>query len=220
MEINKNRKKVIKINPSQTINKELYKIFMIEKQNNLEPSFKNAIDLFFKQIEKSVDVFIVFGSVAHGIQNSESDIDILVVSDKSVAGLTFDFEGKKIEVHQYSWQDFRQIKDFVVLECLLNGILYKGDIFDIVQDIKSVPKSYLIFRLNKSKQLLKKAGGLDKEAKEYFYSIAQTTIGEIVSLIEKKQTITKRKINISLSDSLIKDIEQKLAKEGDLIWIN
>jgi predicted nucleotidyltransferase len=214
------RKKKIKINSSHKLNSKLYEIFMIEKQNQLDPKFKNILDLVYSQINEKVKIFILFGSVAYGLQKEDSDIDICVVGDKSVEGLSFDFFENKIEIHNYSFEDFKRISDFVVLEALLNGVWYKGEeVFEILSNINSVPTSYLIYRLNKAKQFIRKANSLRGQAKKYFMDMAKITLGEIISLLQKKTTIAKRKIKIAISHALIKKIEKRLSEEGEKIWI-
>jgi len=89
------------------------------------------------------------------------------------------------------WDDVKNPIDFVILDALLNGVVYRGDIFDIVANLRSFPKSYLIYRLEKAKGFLKNAELQENEAKEYHKSIAKITLGEVESLLYRKSTIPK-----------------------------
>ncbi len=218
LEKNTGRKKVYLINAHHALNRELYEIFMIESQNALDPEFKNILDALFAKLGGQTEIFVVFGSVAHGIQNKSSDIDICVVGNKKISGLRFDFS-HKIEIHNYSLEDFKKISDFVVLECLMNGIWYKGSMFERLSQIDSVSKSYIIYRLNKAKQLIRKSKSCEGEARQYFLKIAEVIVGEICSILKDRVILPKRKINIKITDKLLRKIEEKIASEGDKIWI-
>ncbi|MDP2750730.1 MAG: nucleotidyltransferase domain-containing protein [Nanoarchaeota archaeon] len=213
------RKKVYQINSECKYAHLLYDLFMIERQQALPAEFKNSVNLIFDQIKDKVSMFILFGSVAQNTSTTESDIDLCVVGDEDLSGLKFDVFGKKIEMHVYSEKDFDDVKDFVVLEALLNGIWYKGDSFHYLSNLRSIPKSYLIYRLNKAKSFTKKASLLKGQSREYFLSLAETSLGEISSVLNNKTTLPKNKIKIKINKDLFEVIEEKLALEGERIWI-
>ena len=104
---------------------------------NLPIHFKNIIDLFYEQVKNDVELFILFGSVAQGLAAEESDVDICVVSGKDINAKRFDFLPYRFEIHNYSWNDVKSPIDFVILDALLNGVVYTGDVCDIVANLKS-----------------------------------------------------------------------------------
>ncbi len=219
LELNKKRKKTYRINPSHNLNKKLFEVFMIEKQGNLNPKSKNIVDLVFAQIKEKVELFIIFGSVAYNKETADSDIDVCIVGDKKIGGLNLDYQ-RKVEIHNHAQSDFLNLNDFVVIESLINGIWYKGDMFDLLSKIESIPKPYMIHRLNQAKVFLKKAESLKSEARIYFFELAKTTLGEIHSILRNKTTILKRKIGVKIDEKLVENIEKMLSKEGERIWIN
>lgn len=215
------KKKLFRINSEMGIIKILWDLFMSERRYNLPTNFKNIMDLFYEQVKNDVELFILFGSVAQGLATEKSDIDICVVSGREINGGRFDFLPHRFEIHNYSWDDVKNPIDFVILDALLNGVVYKGDVFDIVANLKLFPKSYLIYRIEKAKEFLKKAELLENEAKEYYKGIAKITVGEIESLLHRKSTIPKREIvveDINI-ESKIKIIEEEIVREGERIWL-
>lgn len=215
------KKKLFRINSEMGIIKILWDLFMSERRYSLPTNFKNIMDLFYEQVKNDVELFILFGSVAQGLATEKSDIDICVVSGKDINAGRFDFLPHRFEIHNYSWDDVKNPIDFVILDALLNGVVYKGDVFDIVANLKSFPKSYLIYRIEKAKEFLKKAELLENEAKEYYKGIAKITLGEIESLLHRKSTIPKREIvveDINI-ESIIKIIEEEIVREGERIWL-
>ena len=215
------KKKLFRINSEMSIIKILWNLFMSERRYNLPTSFKNVIDLFYEQVKNDVELFILFGSVAQGLATEESDIDICVVSEKNINARRFEFLPHRFEIHNYSWEDVKNPKDFVILDALLNGVVYKGDIFEIVANLKSFPKSYLIYRIEKAKEFFKKAELLENEASEYYKGIAKITLGEVESLLHRKSTIPKREIvfeNMNI-EAKIKILEEEIVREGERIWL-
>jgi predicted nucleotidyltransferase len=215
------KKKVFRINSEKDIIKLLWNLFMSEMRYNLPTSFKNVIDLFYEQVKNDVELFILFGSVAQGLATEESDIDICVVSEKAISARRFDFLPHRFEIHTYLWDDVKDPNDFVILDALLKGVVYKGDVFNILADLKSFPKSYLIYRIEKAKKFLKKAELQENEANEYYKNIAKITVGEVESLLHRKSTIPKRAIafeDINI-EAKIKILEEELVREGERIWL-
>lgn len=197
----------------------LWGLFMLEHHANLQPSFRNAIDMFFKAVEDKVVVFIVFGSVSRGLATEKSDIDICVVGE-NIDVNRFDFLPYRFELHNYKEQHFKDLTDFVVLDSLLNGIVLKGEMFvyDILKDLRTFPKEYLLYRVNKAKQFLSRADELQGEARDYYYSLARIAIGEVKAVLHKGTTVSKREINYQFSED-ITALESELAREGDKIWL-
>jgi predicted nucleotidyltransferase len=215
------KKKLFRINSEMVLVKILWDLFMSEKSYNLPTSFKNVIDLFYEAVKNDVELFILFGSVAQGMATEKSDIDVCVVSEKDINAKRFDFLPHRFEIHHYSWDDVKNPVDFVILDALLNGVVYKGAVFEIVANLRSFPKSYLIYRIEKAKHVLKKAELLETEASEYYKSIATITLGEVESLLHRKSTIPKREIELEdiHIETKIKIIEEEIAREGERIWL-
>jgi len=215
------KKKLFRINSEMSIIKILWNLFMSERRYNLPTNFKNVIDLFYEQVKNDVELFILFGSVAQGLATEKSDVDICVVSGKEINAGRFDFLPHRFEIHNYSWEDVKDPNDFVILDALLKGVVYKGDVFEIVANLKSFPKSYLIYRLEKAKEFFKKAELLENEANEYYKGIAKTTLGEVESLLHRKSTIPKQEIvfeDINI-EAKIKILEEEIVREGERIWL-
>ena len=215
------KKKLFRINSEMSIIKILWNLFMSERRYNLPTNFKNVIDLFYEQVKNDVELFILFGSVAQGLATEKSDVDICVVSGKGINAGRFDFLPHRFEIHNYSWEDVKDPNDFVILDALLKGVVYKGDVFEIVANLKSFPKSYLIYRLEKAKEFFKKAELLENEANEYYKGIAKTTLGEVESLLHRKSTIPKQEIvfeDINI-EAKIKILEEEIVREGERIWL-
>lgn len=213
------KKKLIRINSENELVKQLWKIFMLERKAGLSPEFKNIIDLFFNKVKEKTEVFVLFGSVARGLATAESDIDILVVGDKELKGPILDYLPFRFEIHNYSRQDLKEKRDFVVLEALTNGITYTGELFNLIKELKFFPKTYLIYRLNKVKGFLNKAKRLKGKSKSYYQKLASITLGEIELLLEKKEVTPKGKLKIKATFKKIKKLEQRIAKEGEQIWL-
>ena len=213
------RKKLLQINSEQEIVQQLWKIFMLEKKNAVVPEFKNILDLFFSKIKEKADVFILFGSVAQGLATKDSDIDIIIVGDTKISGPILDYLPFRFEVHNYSWKELQEKKDFVVLEALTNGIVYKGEIYNLIKELKLFPKSYLIYRLNKVKEFIQKERGSTGPAKKYYHTLANITWGEIESLLNKKGIQPKRFLKATVTQSRIEELERRIAQEGEAVWI-
>ena len=215
------KKKLFRINSEMSMIKILWNLFMSERRYNLPTNFKNVIDLFYEQVKNDVELFILFGSVAQGLATEKSDVDICVVSGKEINAGRFDFLPHRFEIHNYSWEDVKDPNDFVILDALLKGVVYKGDVFEIVANLKTFPKSYLIYRLEKAKEFFKKAELLENEANEYYKGIAKTTLGEVESLLHRKSTIPKQEIvfeDINI-EAKIKILEEEIVREGERIWL-
>ncbi len=213
------RKKVYKINYQMNIVKVLWKLFMQEKRMNLTPNFRNVIDLLYNQVKDDVSLFILFGSVAQGLATEKSDIDICVVAENRIEVGRFDFLPYRFEFHQYDCDDFKDPVDFVVLESLLSGVVFKGELLEIIAETHSFSKSYLIYRLEKAKEFLGKSKNLEGEAKYCYEQLAIISIGEVKSLLLRGKTIPKREITLKDMDSELEMLENLISGEGERVWL-
>jgi len=213
------RKKVYRINYTMPLVNVMWKLFMEEKRQNIQPEFKNKVDLLYSQIEDEVDLFILFGSVATGLATRKSDIDLIIISQNPLDIKKYDYLPYRFEIHQYTWEDIKDPADFAVLESLTNGIVFKGNIFTILAELNSFPKSYFIYRLEKAKEYLDKAQTLQGDSLEYYQNLAEITIGEIQSIIKTGLTIPKKEIQIENIHEIINELEIELASQGKRIWL-
>lgn len=213
------RKKVYRINYQMPLVQIMWKLFMEEKRQNIRAKFKNRVDLLYNQVSDQVELFILFGSVATGLATEKSDLDVIIITKKPLDIKKYDFLPYRFEIHQYTWEDIQDPVDFVVLESLLNGIVFEGDVFKIIAELNSFPKSYVIYRLEKAKEFLKKAESLESDAREYYRNMAEITIGEVQSVIKMGFTIPKKEIKLENINEIIKQLENVISREGERIWL-
>lgn len=131
----------------------------------------------------------------------------------------FDFLPYRFEIHEYEWDDIENPVDFVVLEALLNGIVFKGNIFKNIAEIRSFPKHYIIYRIEKAKEFLNKSKSLKGEARDYYERIGEITIGEVKSMVQKGKTTPKTRIKLENIGAEIEKLEKEIAREGERIWL-
>jgi len=209
--------KLYRANTEQPMVQQLWSLFMLEQAWNMQPEFKNAIDLFFKTVEEQVEVFIVFGSVARGLATPRSDIDVCVVGE-GAAKKRFDFPPYRFEVHTYDKDGFTALEDLVILDALLNGVVLKGQafVFHILKDLRSFPKAYLLYRLNRAKYFRQRASELEGEAKVYYTSLADLTLQEVEAVLKQGTPVSKAELQGPVD---IRALERELARRGDRIWL-
>ncbi len=65
------RKKLYHVNHELKLVSILWELFMEEKKKNINPDFKNTIDLLFNQIKEDVELFILFGKFGSGTGHPE-----------------------------------------------------------------------------------------------------------------------------------------------------
>lgn len=210
-------RKIYHVNSEKRLVYLIWPILMLERFENIFPRLRNTIELLFQQVREKVEVFIIFGSVSRGMYRDGSDIDICVVG-KGVREKRFDFLPYRFEVHNYSYEDFKDLSDFVVLDAVMNGIVLKGEefIYAILKNLKSFPKEYLLYRLDSAKRFITKSKDLSGEAKKYYENLAMVGLGEIESILKRRVLLGKREVR---KMALIEEIEERLAKEGERIWL-
>lgn len=206
-------------NTEHAMIRRLWSLFMLERRINLQPSFKNAVEMFFKAVEDDVELFIVFGSVARGLATVESDVDVCVIGH-GIEKSRFNFLPYRFEVHTYQRHDLENLADLVILDALLNGIVLKGEefVFNILKDLRSFPKEYLLYRLSKAKQFHRRAEELTGEAQAYYASLAEVAVREVESVLYWGTTLSKPEIPTS-GQYDISELEAELARQGDRIWL-
>lgn len=227
--IKSGKKKLYMIETSSPLAIPIWDIVAVEKYMNIDSNFKNSIDLFIDKIDKeNIKCLILFGSVARGLAEKWSDIDLCIVIEnkeevEEIKSLIEElFPEVRVEAHFYSKGEFESLDDFVVLEALLNGIHLLGSryVFDIKKDLRSFPKSYLIYRINNVKNIAKRIKKLKGDAKEYFERLATVSLGEITAILERKTIIPKRLIEKEIDiNEEIKRLEEEISRKGDVIWL-
>jgi len=211
-------RKLFKIDSGKRIVKAAANLYMQERIENLKPKTKNAVEYLFSEISIKVDAFILFGSCAYGLETSKSDIDILVISKNEVKISSAQFLPYRFEIHSKTWEEVAQLKDFVALDAVLNGITFKGSdkLFEIKAGIESFPKSYALFRLKKIKEYKEKAESADGMTRKYYKDLIKISLGELESLLFEGKIVPKKLIQLKRT---IEEIEEKLGNEGDRIWL-
>lgn len=209
----------------------LFEMFSVEKYYQINPRIKNFIDLFLSDLKDiSINGIILFGSVAYGLETSESDVDICIIvtdqsdKDKILTKSKVNYPDIRLEPQIYTNESFEKIPDFVVVEALLNGIPLFGYkyIFNCKTDLKSIDKSYILYRLKKVEEFYKKSLTIDtEEAKEYFEEIMYITLGEIESLLEQRILIPKILIRKDYDiEYAINKLHKNVSTLGDKIWLD
>lgn len=194
---------------------------MHERERNLQPRFKNAVELFLKAVEPQVEVFIVFGSVARGLASPESDIDVCVVGEGAgAAERRFDFPPHRFEVHTFTREGLAGLTDLVALDAVLNGIVLAGAdfVFDILRDLRWFPKAYLLYRLNNVRRFRERATASSGEARRYYSGLADLGLREVASVLNQGTTVSKPEARRGKAPDLA-TLEANLAQAGDQIWL-
>lgn len=210
-------RKIYRINTEKKIVRLVWSLLMLERFENIPSRLRSTIELLFQQVKEKVNLFIIFGSVARGMYTARSDIDICVIG-AGVREKRYDFLPYRFEIHNYNEEDFENPTDFVIMDAVMNGIVLKGEefIYGILKDLKFFPKGYLLYRLDMVKKFKQKAKNLTGEAKKYYEDLAKVSLGELESILKKRVVVGKREVKKTGS---IGEIEKRLIKEGDRIWL-
>jgi predicted nucleotidyltransferase len=212
------KRKLFKIDSGKGITKAFSNLLMQERKSNLKSKTKNAVDFLFSEIGDKVEGFILFGSCAYGLETEKSDIDILVLNTKNINISSAEFLPFKFEIHSKTWKEAEQLDDFLVLDAILNGIFFKGSkkLFMIKAGIESFPKEYLLFRMKKIKEFEERIRRTSGEAKKYYKGLLNVSLGELESLLYEGRIVPKKRAKPKRN---IKEIEERLANEGERIWL-
>lgn len=227
--IKSGKKKLYQAETSHPFSMPVWELVAAEKYMNIKPEFKNALDLFTSRIDRDkVHTLILFGSVARGLAEKWSDVDLLTVVRgdetaeimKSLAKEMF--PDYRFELHFYSPREFYGLDDFVVLDAILSGIPLLGMryVFDVKKELRSFPRSYLIYRLNEAKKLNDRMKTVEGDAREYFQRILTTSLAEIISLMERRTTLPKALVEEDMDvEEEIERLETEISQVGDRIWL-
>ncbi|MGM5484063.1 MAG: nucleotidyltransferase domain-containing protein [Nanobdellota archaeon] len=113
----------------------------ITKFNNLSHNIKNPLKNFLKDIPEEIYTIILFGSSSRKEQTSESDIDLLVISNKNI-----DFSRNKKEaevtskyplsIFQATISQFKKNEDDIIIQARKTGFpIYKEqNFYEVILD--------------------------------------------------------------------------------------
>src|SRR5690606_41662545 len=59
-------------------------------------------------------------------------LPIFIIPKRRIEVDKFEFLPYRFEIHEYNWEDITDPVDFVVLESLINGIVFKGELLRII----------------------------------------------------------------------------------------
>jgi len=213
------KRKLFRIDAGKGIVLSFADLFMQERIANLNPSTKNAVEYLFSKIGDKADAFVLFGSCAYGLETPKSDIDIMVVGSTRPKISAAEFLPYRFEIHAKTWDEVEKMTDFVILEAVLNGIIFKGTgkLFKIKAGIQSFPKAYVLFRLKKALEYEERMKKTKGKARQYYKELLRITLGELESLLYRGKLLPKKMLNIKKS---LKDIEKKASEAGEMIWLS
>jgi len=226
IQIKNGRKKLYKVDVSSHLTLKFFEIFAQERFMNLPSKLINSLSAFF-QIASRCDAMILFGSYACGLSHEFSDIDICCICENEELRSKIKRLARKyypdlrFEIHFYDKKALEELNDFVVLDSLLNGIPFIGGdcVFRYLSKIQNFPKSYILYRLGKCEEYMKKINSCSGPAKEYFRRLVTISIGEINSVLKLKTTIPKKNIKNIDADKEVKKLHDVLARIGDSVWL-
>jgi predicted nucleotidyltransferase len=205
----------------------LWLLLQVERYSALPADLINGLSILRARDFAPEDCVIVFGSWARGIAvPDESDVDVAVFTDRPVSGVSKrTFEGPyRFEVQASETKELHQPANSVVLDALLNGIpiTHRERVYDVLLDLRSFPKSFLVYRLRQADKLLLQAELAEhgSEAAVFFSGAADRIIGQVRNILEHGRTLSWRETAHEASPGeAIKDLEERLAREGEQIWL-
>jgi predicted nucleotidyltransferase len=202
----------------QTLVASLWGLFMVERRMGLQASVRNAVEAFFAAVSDEVEVFILFGSAARGLAQPGSDLDVLVVGNLNQER-ALDFFPLRFEIHNVGRAAIENADTLVLLDALLNGVVFKGGdiVFRRVASLESFSKHYLASRLSNAKEFQDIASRLIGEARSHYDDMADATLAEVESVLLAGTTISKREMKAKHHDILA--LEDLLARQGERVWL-
>ncbi len=146
-------------------------LFSLERRMELPPSFRAPIEEFVKKMRAKASSIILFGSVAKGLQNKESDIDLFIISKdakkskeetRKIMEELFGFYQLLIEEHIFSEKEFDSMHrkgNDLLINLIKDGIILHDNGF-YLHYLKKLPepsKELVADILELAKQSLKTA---------------------------------------------------------------
>jgi hypothetical protein len=198
-----------------------------ERYSALPPGLANAMSVLLAREFSRDDCVIMFGSWARGVAiPGESDVDVGVFTAQGGrVGSRRLFEGPyRVETQTWDMEELRRPGNSAALDALVNGIALtrRDDVYDALLGLRSFPKSFLLYRLEQANRMLLRAelGGGDSEAATFFSAVAQRIVGQVRNILVHGRTMSWRETPRAESlRSAIADLGERLAREGDEIWL-
>ncbi len=205
----------------------LWLLRQVERQSALPADLANGLSVLLAREFSPGDCVIVFGSWARGLAvPGESDVDVAVFSTQSSGAASRRvFEGSyRFEIQALDKTELEHPANSVALDALLNGmpLTQRESVYDALLNLRSFPKSFLVHRLRQADKLLLRAELAEQAgvAAEFFSSAAERTLAQVRNILEHGRTLSWRETaRVTSPRDAIKDLEERLAREGEQIWL-
>lgn len=217
------KRSLVRIDTSSRDAFPFFQLFNNERIRNLEDSTVQNIYNIIKNTEiKSV---ILFGSYSRGQATDRSDVDLLIITNKS------DIEKEireraismlpetRFDIHFYTEENLEKRSDLIMVDAILYGISFTGDrlLYERRKSLESIDTSYIRWRLDSCMNNLKRSQKTEGEAGKYFINVARRTLQEIISVMRLDHDMDNTRQSIKEGIDLVKD---DLKRRGEKIWLS
>ena len=217
------KRSLVRIDTSSRDAFPFFQLFNNERIRNLEDStVQNIYNLIKNKEIKSV---ILFGSYSRGQATDRSDVDLLIITNKS------DIEKEireraismlpetRFDIHFYTEENLEKRSDLIMVDAILYGISFAGDrlLYERRKSLESIDTSYIRWRLDSCMNNLKRSQKTEGEAGKYFINVARRTLQEIISVMRLDHDMDNTRQSIKEGIVLVKD---DLKRRGEKIWLS
>ncbi len=217
------KRSMVRIDTSSIDAFPFFQLFNNERIRNLEDSTVQNIYNLIKITEiKSV---ILFGSYSRGQATDRSDVDLLIITNKS------DIEKEirkraismlpetRFDIHFYTEENVKKRSDLIIIDAILYGISFAGDrlLYERRKSLESIDTSYICWRLDSCMNNLKRSEKIEGEAEKYFINVARRTLQEIISVMRLDHDMDNTRQSVKEGIALVKD---DLKRRGKKIWLS
>jgi len=171
------RHELFKLNLENLVAKKFLELFHLERRLEIKKEFRAGLEEFVRNLEKNKHIvsIILFGSVAKGIETRESDIDLMIITDKvsetkkAASDLIedlFGFYRYLIEEHIYTKENFdsfyRKGNDMIINLIKDGIILYDSGFYQqyLKRELPLPTQEHIEETLNFAKRNFKEAESL------------------------------------------------------------
>lgn len=210
-----------RISPEQPIVKYLWLLLQAERYRNLPAELVNKLELLLAETEGEVCAAILFGSWSRGLADERSDVDVCLLG-KGIRSKRFLRQRYSFEVHAFAPNELVEPSRTVVLDALTSGIPIKHAerVYDGAVQLRSFPKSFMLTRLEQAQDFLALSEALEGVAQEYYLSLADRTLQQLHSILERGRTISRREATTPKSlEQFQRQLSTRIAREADRIWL-